>query len=105
LETTLTIFKKNKLSNNTDNKPIPTHKTEKYVSKKIFGFNEKREYGILETEIPKLEKRRTEYETQLSDTTLSVEKLNELSEKLGKLIQEIEHKTLRWFELSELQKN
>lgn len=67
-----------------------------------FGFNEKREFGQLEVDLPRLEKRKKDLEDQLSNPNVDINKITELSEELGKVIQELETKTERWFELSEI---
>lgn len=71
--------------------------------KRRFGFNEKREFGQLEVDLPKLEKKKTELEAKLADSSLSMEELTKVSHELGNLMDEIETKTERWFELSEMQ--
>ena len=85
----------------------PSKEKEKVVpsvenKKKRFGFNEKREYGQLEVELPRLEKKKIDLEQCLMDASLSMDKITAVSEELGRLMEEIEIKTDRWFELSEL---
>lgn len=65
------------------------------------SFKEKREYDKLESEIEKLENRKTELE-QLIQNAPDHEKLLEYSEEMGRVIEEIDQKSERWLELSEL---
>ncbi len=66
------------------------------------SFNEKREFEQLEAEIPQLEAEKAELEASLSSGTLSTEELIARSERVGALIEEIDAKSMRWLELSEL---
>lgn len=66
------------------------------------SFNEKREFEQLETEIPKLEAEKAALETEMSSGTLSTEVLIAKSERIAALIDEIDAKSMRWLELSEL---
>ncbi|MCI5058405.1 MAG: ABC-F family ATP-binding cassette domain-containing protein [Flavobacteriales bacterium] len=65
------------------------------------GFKEKREFGILEVEIPRLEKKKAELTERIASGALSHEALIEASEELGTIIEELDVKTDRWLELSE----
>lgn len=65
------------------------------------SYNEKREYGLLEKDIEKLEKRKSEIESLFNDQDLDPERMSELSEELGEILNQIEQKEERWFELSE----
>ena len=76
--------------------------TEKTTKKNKLGFNEKREFGRLEVEIEKLEKRKNELNITLNNPNISHEELIQSSEELGKVIEDLEIKTDRWLELSEL---
>jgi len=69
-------------------------------SKKL-SYQEKREYGLLETEIAKMDKRKKEIEAMFNNSEIEAEKLQTLSKELGQLIEEIETKEMRWLELSE----
>lgn len=70
---------------------------------KKFGFNEKREFGLLEKEIEKLEKRKADINKIFEEGLTDSYKMMELSEELGKVIETLEEKEMRWLELSELQ--
>ncbi len=69
--------------------------------KKKLSFNENREYGQLDAEIPRLEKKKVDLEKKLSTENLSVEDLTSISIQLEALITEIDTKTDRWLYLSE----
>ena len=86
----------------TTNKSNPTSSDKKPVAKKKFGFNEKREYGLLEKEIQTLEKEKLELEANLNSSETDYETLEKVTSKLGEVIHLIETKTDRWLELDEL---
>lgn len=70
--------------------------------KKKLSFKERREFEALEEEIPALEAEKAELETAMSSGTLSNDELMAKSERIAKVIEEIDEKTMRWLELSEL---
>jgi ATP-binding cassette subfamily F protein uup len=70
--------------------------------KKKLSFKEKREFEELDVLIPKLEEEKIQLEAELSSGTLSSEELVTKSNRIGELIEEIDEKTMRWMELSEL---
>lgn len=70
--------------------------------KKKLSFKEKREFEELDELIPKLEAEKIQIEADLSSGTLSTEELLEKSNRISVLIDEIDEKTMRWMELSEL---
>ena len=65
-------------------------------------FKERKEFETLETEIAALEEEKKQIEALLCSGTLSVEELTEKSKRLPVVDEEIETKTLRWMELSEI---
>jgi ABC transport system ATP-binding/permease protein len=66
------------------------------------SFNEKREYDQLEAKIPQLEAEKAEIEQILSlNSPRGFGEVKKLSERLGKLNQEIEKATEKWMELAE----
>ena len=67
------------------------------------SFKERREFEQLEQEIAELEQEKNDIETLLCSGTLSVEELTEKSKRLPILNDEIDEKTLRWLELSEIE--
>ena len=70
--------------------------------KKKLTFKERKEFEALEAEIPQLEAEKAELETAMSSGTLSNDELLAKSERIAKVIEEIDEKTMRWLELSEL---
>lgn len=65
------------------------------------SYNEQKEYKNLESKIRSLELDKKALEAKFNDLSLSQDEINELSQQLQKIINEIEHKEMRWFELSE----
>ena len=76
--------------------------TPKKEEKKKLSFKEKREFEELDALIPKLEEEKDQLETELSSGTLSTDELLAKSNRISTLIDEIDEKTMRWMELSEL---
>ncbi len=74
----------------------------KNEEKKKLSFKEKREFEELDKLIPKLEDEKSALETEMSSGTLSSDELIAKSNRIGELIDEIDEKTMRWMELSEL---
>lgn len=64
-------------------------------------FREKRELESLEKEIAGLEAEQSRLETELSSGTLSNNELSDKSQRIGKIIEDLDIKTVRWMELSE----
>lgn len=71
--------------------------------KRRMSFKERREFEQLEKEIAELENEKANIEQALCSGTLSVEELTDKSKRLPLLNDEIDEKTLRWLELSELE--
>jgi ATP-binding cassette subfamily F protein uup len=65
------------------------------------SFKEKRELELLEQEIPELEAEQSRLETELSSGILSPDDLHAKSQRIGRIMDELEIKTARWIELSE----
>ncbi|MDR0231440.1 MAG: ABC-F family ATP-binding cassette domain-containing protein [Dysgonamonadaceae bacterium] len=80
-------------------KPIERNKNQE---KKKLSFKEQREFESLDTEIPTLENKKNAIEQELSSGKLSSDELFEKSNLIKILIEEIDTKTMRWLELSEL---
>jgi ATP-binding cassette subfamily F protein uup len=90
-----------------DSKPKETKTKEKKEQpvkstsqKGKLSYNEKREFGLLETDIPKLEKKKTAIENLFANNEIAPEDINDKSLELQKIIEELETKEERWFELS-----
>ena len=73
------------------------------VGKRRMSFKEKREFEQLEKEIEQLEKEQQMIEEALCSGTLSVEELTEKSKRLPQLKDELDEKSMRWLELSEIE--
>lgn len=80
-----------------DTKPTKT------VREKVkMTFKEKREFEQLEKDITLLEDEKKRIEDALSTGTLSVDQITEMSKRLPVLNDELDEKSMRWLELSEL---
>ncbi len=72
----------------------------KVVSKGKLSFNENREFGALESDIAKLQKKKERIEGKFSNGDVAPEDINETSLELQKIIADLDQKEERWFELS-----
>lgn len=89
-------------ANSTQNKTNKSSWRSDDKSKKL-SFEEQKEYNKLEKSIQNLEKQKEELQNQFSNTAaLSGEEIDVLSIRLKDIIENIENKTERWFELSAL---
>lgn len=79
--------------------PIKSYRSEE---KKKMSYKEKREFETLESEIAKLETDISNLEAELCSGNLSIEELTDKSILLPKLKKELDDKSMRWLELSEL---
>ena len=70
--------------------------------KKKASFKEKREFDILEKEMPVLEAEKQTITEKMSTGNLGFEELQKLSDRMIAITQELELKELRWLELSEM---
>lgn len=70
--------------------------------KKKLSFKEKQEYERLEKEISQLEAEQQEIEQKLCSGELPIDKITEYSIKLPILKDELDEKSMRWLELSEM---
>ena len=88
-------------ANNTkeDNDPKKNYRNE---TKRKLSYKEKREFEQLEEEITQLEEEQKTLEDALSGSELSVEEITEKSKRLACLKSELDEKSFRWLELSEL---
>jgi ATP-binding cassette subfamily F protein uup len=87
---------------NIDDKPVEivVEKTETKATKNPLTFNEKREFGALEVEIERLQKRKAIIENQFLNLEIATDDISKKSKELQEIINEIEVKEERWFELS-----
>jgi ATP-binding cassette subfamily F protein uup len=79
---------------------IVEEKTEKKTTKNTLSFNEKREFGSLEVEIERLQKRKATIEAQFLNVEIASDDIAKKSEELQETINAIEQKEERWLELS-----
>ncbi len=66
-------------------------------------FNEKREFAQLEKDVENLEQEKGDIEQKLASGTLEVDKITELSIRLSHVNDELDEKSMRWLELSEIE--
>ncbi len=78
-----------------------TVETKLTKDKKKLSFNEKREFELLNKELPKLEIEKQEVTEKLSQGGTPYEEIQKLSLRITELTNLIEEKELRWLELSE----
>lgn len=79
--------------------PLKSYRSDE---KKKMSYKEKREFETLESEIAKLETEISNLEAELCSGSLSIEELTDKSILLPKLKKELDDKSMRWLELSEL---
>ncbi|MBT5394712.1 MAG: ABC-F family ATP-binding cassette domain-containing protein [Flavobacteriaceae bacterium] len=75
-------------------------KTATTTQKQKISFNDQKEYQQLESKIRSLEKDKLALEQSFFEEGLSVETIEDRSKKLQEVIETIELKTMRWFELA-----
>jgi ATP-binding cassette subfamily F protein uup len=73
----------------------------KETGKKKLTFKEQKEFETLEADIAQLETEKAELETAMSSGMLNNDELLSKSERITRVITEIDEKTMRWLELSE----
>lgn len=71
--------------------------------KRRMTFKEKQEFARLEQEIGQLEQEKQELEGKLSSGTISVQEITDLSKRLPILNEQLDEKSMRWLELSEIE--
>lgn len=84
-------------------KETPAKQKTPPTERKRMTFKERREYEQLEVEIAALEAEKSAIEAALCSGTLSVDELTEKSKRLPLLTYELDTKTMRWFELGEIE--
>lgn len=94
------------LSSQAESKAAPVEKKEKPAyrneNKRKLTYKEKTEFEQLGKDIAALETEQAEIEAQLSSGTLSVAEITEKSKRLPILKDELDEKSMRWLELSEI---
>ncbi len=89
---------KQQVNSNVKEKEAP--KVTKTAQKGKLSYNEKREFGTLEKDVENLQKKKVVIESQFSNGEVTPEDINDKSLELQKIIEELETKEERWFELS-----
>ncbi len=94
------------LASQAESKVVPVEKKEKPAyrneTKRKLTYKEKTEFEQLGKDIAALETEQAEIEAQLSSGTLSVAEITEKSKRLPVLKDELDEKSMRWLELSEI---
>ena len=94
------------LASQAESKAAPVEKKEKPAyrneTKRKLTYREKTEFEQLGKDIAALESEQAEIEAQLSSGTLSVAEITEKSKRLPVLKDELDEKSMRWLELSEI---
>lgn len=75
-------------------------KSTKNNKKVALSFDEKREWGLLEKNIEILQKKKQVIEQKFMNVAFSAEEINDKSKELQEIIEALEIKEERWFELS-----
>lgn len=83
-----------------EEKPVEKKEEKKTTSKSPLSFNEKREFGALEVEIERLQKKKTTIENQFLNVEIATEDIDKKSKELQEIINTIAKKEERWLELS-----
>ena len=77
----------------------------KPVEKRRLSYKEKREFELLEKELPELAAKKEVLQNELNKPDLPYERLQEVSASLVSITNELDEKELRWLELSEFAEN
>ena len=80
----------------------PIREGQRGGSGRKFTYKEKREFEQLEKDIAALEAEKKQIEDALSSGTLSVDDITAMSKRLPVLTDELDEKSMRWLELSEI---
>ena len=80
-----------------------SRESHRHDDRRRLSYKEKRELEQLEREIAALEEEQRQLEEQLCSGTLGVEELTEKSKRLPVLKEELDEKSMRWLELSEIE--
>lgn len=83
----------------------PTEKPERHSQQdrpRKMTFKEKNEFAALEKEIAEMEATKSRMEADMSSGTMSGVEIAEVSRKFSQLVKDLDEKSTRWLELSEL---
>jgi ATP-binding cassette subfamily F protein uup len=83
--------------------PSVDHGLSSVDKKRQLSYKEKREFELLEKEIPALTKEKKEITEKLNSGNAPFEELQQLSVRIGEVTRLLDEQELRWLELSEMQ--
>ena len=86
--------------NTQNNQPKPSYR---HDDRRRMSYKEKREFEQLEKDIAALEAEKKQIEEALCGATTSVDEITTMSKRLPVLNDELDEKSLRWLELSEIE--
>ena len=81
--------------------PAPVAAPVSTKEKQQLSFKEKREFEILEKEMPALTAEKTKLETAMNNNTMPYDELQKSAERISTIIALLDEKEMRWLELSE----
>lgn len=96
------VLESNKSKEQTTEEAVIANATVIEIPKKKASFKEKREFEILEKEMPVLESEKQTIAEKMSTGNLGFEELQKLSDRMIAITKDLEEKELRWLELSEM---
>ncbi|MBQ5407082.1 MAG: ABC-F family ATP-binding cassette domain-containing protein [Prevotella sp.] len=102
-ESAETRGRENALSSEKTRTSASAHPRTANVSKRKLSYKEKREMEQLESDIAALETEQKQIEEALCGGTTSVEEITAMSKRLPLLKDELDEKSMRWLELSEIE--
>lgn len=70
-------------------------------AKRGFSFKEKREFDLLEQEMPALQKEKVALEEKMNTGSLTFDELQKAAQRIDIIIKTLDEKEMRWLELSE----
>ena len=79
---------------------IAVNKSEKKATKNALSFNEKREFGALEGDIERLQKKKLAIEMAFLNVEIAPDDISKKSKELQETIENLEQKEERWLELT-----
>tara|TARA_B110000971_G_scaffold43910_1_gene43601 strand:+ start:177 stop:2045 length:1869 start_codon:yes stop_codon:yes gene_type:complete len=79
---------------------IAVNKSEKKATKNALSFNEKREFGALEGDIERLQKKKLAIEMAFLNVEIASDDISKKSKELQETIENLEQKEERWLELT-----
>jgi ATP-binding cassette subfamily F protein uup len=96
------VLESNKSRGQTMDEAVANKSSTIETPKKKASFKEKREFDLLEKEMPQLESEKQLITNKMSVGNLGFEEIQKLSDRIIIITKELEEKELRWLELSEM---